>query len=168
MKILLVCTANICRSVMAGGIFTKLLSASPGTPAIRVQSAGIDALEGMAPDRNTSEVCSAHGIDIESHRARQLTKDMLKETDIALCMEINQKERILRAFPAHSEKIFLLKNYHRASPIEDASIEDPFGKPKKYYEECFDEIEQEVQRIIAFIQAKQPDMNDLSENDSLA
>ncbi|MGD1046130.1 MAG: hypothetical protein ABR936_12555 [Bacteroidota bacterium] len=151
MKILFICTANICRSVIAEGILKKLLLVHTGAYAIQVQSAGVDALVGITPDRNTSEVCNEHYIDVESHKAQQLTIEMLEETDIVLCMENNQKERILNAFPKYIEKIFLLKNYRRESPVEEAFIEDPIGKSKEHYEECFNEINEEVQRIVTLI-----------------
>ena len=69
MKILFVCTANICRSVMAEGVMKKLLSAHTGIPMVSVSSAGVDALEGSTPDRYTIEVCDKRGISIGSQTA---------------------------------------------------------------------------------------------------
>ncbi len=151
MKILFVCTANICRSVMAEGIFKKLLMHSTGSPTIVVASAGIDALENYTPDRTTNEICIKRGVHISSHKARQLTKAMLKETEIVLCMEKVHKQRILGAFPKFIKHVFLLKEYLHATPLNDAEIKDPTGKSKKDYEKCFKEIEKEVQRILPII-----------------
>lgn len=136
---------------MAEGILKKLLSERSAAPTIQVQSAGVDALVGLLPDRTTCDICRKHSIDIDSHKAQQLVKEMLEETDIALCMEKNHKARIFNAFPKYIEKIFLLKNYRREFPFDDASIEDPTGKSKKYYEACFNEIDEEVQRIATFM-----------------
>lgn len=151
MKILFVCTANICRSVMAAGILKKLLTNSTGSHTIDVASAGIDALEGYTPDRTTHEICNKHGVHIDSHKARQLTKAMLKETDIVLCMEKIHKQRILSAFPKFIKHVFLLNEYLHKDPIDDAAIKDPTGKSKKHYEKCFKEIEKELQRILPII-----------------
>jgi protein-tyrosine phosphatase len=151
MKILFVCTANICRSVIAEGILKKLLANSTGSHTIVVTSAGIDALEDYTPDRTTNEICTKRGVHIGSHKARQLTKAMLKETDIILCMEKIHKQRILSAFPKFIKNVFLLKEYLQENPIDDAAIKDPIGKSKKKYEKCFKEIEKEVQRILPII-----------------
>lgn len=151
MKILFVCTANICRSVMAEGIFKKLLSTHIGMHAIHVSSAGVDALEGLTPDRNTHEICNKQGVHIVPHRARQLTKAMLKETDLILCMAKIHKQSILNAFPKVSKNIFLLKEYLREHPVDVISIKDPTGKSIKHYEICFKEIEKEVRRIFPLI-----------------
>jgi protein-tyrosine phosphatase len=148
MRILFVCTANICRSVMAEGILKKLLANSPDSHTIVVSSAGIDALENFTPDQKTLEVCTKRDIHIGSHKARQLTKVLLKETDIVLCMEKIHKQRILGAFPKFIKHVFLLKEYPHKSPTDDGEIKDPIGKPKNYYEKCFKEIEKEVQRIL--------------------
>jgi protein-tyrosine-phosphatase len=151
MKILFVCTANICRSVIAEGIFKKLVANSPGYHSIFVASAGIDALENFTSDSNTIEICMNRHVYIGSHKARQLTKIMLKEMDVVLCMEKIHKQRILSAFPKYSKRVFLLKEYLHKDPIEDIEIKDPTGKSKVYYEKCFKEIEKEVRRILPAI-----------------
>jgi protein-tyrosine-phosphatase len=148
MNILFICTANICRSVIAEGILKKLLANSPGYQTAFVASAGIDALENFTPDQNTLEVCTKRKIFIGSHKARQLTIVMLKNADIVLCMENVHKQRILSAFPKYSKHVFLLKEYLHKDSLDDTEIKDPTGKSKQKYEKCFKEIEKELKRIL--------------------
>ena len=147
MNILFVCTANICRSVMAEGILRKLASDSRGGQVVYVGSAGVDVLQESEPDRYTTDICMKQGVDIGSHKARQLTKHMLEQADLVLCMEHMHKQRITSAFPGFTKNVFLLKEYLHAGPLDDAEIKDPIGKPKNQYEKCFTEIEEEVKRI---------------------
>jgi protein-tyrosine-phosphatase len=151
MKVLFVCTANICRSVMAEGILMKLLTDCTDSHAIIAASAGLDALEGYTPDRTTTEVCNKRKVHIDSHKAQQLTKAMLKEADIVLCMEKIHKQRILGAFPKLIKKVFLLKEYLHQNSLGNAEVKDPTGKSIIHYQKCFHEIEKEVQRILPFI-----------------
>jgi protein-tyrosine-phosphatase len=151
MKILFVCTANICRSVIAEGILKNLLSEHTGKHIVSVNSAGVDALEDSTPNRYTIEVCDKRGISIGSRTAQQLTREMLGEMDLILCMEKNHKQHIISAFPKFAEKSFLLKEYLHEGPLIDAEIEDPVGKSKKHYEKYFNRIEEEIQRITPLI-----------------
>ena len=154
MRIIFVCTANICRSVMAEGILKKIVSTHPDAPDIEVQSFGIDAFVGMTPDRGTFEICLSHGIDIGLHSAQQLSKEALIHSDLVLCMEQEQKQLILSAFPKFVQKTFLLKEFLVDDLRSDLSIKDPTGKSKKYYKACFNEIEQEIKRIVVLILLK--------------
>jgi protein-tyrosine phosphatase len=119
--------------------------------AFHVRSAGIDALEGSTPDRNTNDICNKKGLHIGSHRACQLTKAMLKETDIILCLAKNHKQSIVNAFPEINKNVFLLKEFYREHPVDDPSIKDPTGKSIKYYEICYKEIEKEMKRILPLL-----------------
>ena len=146
MNILFVCTANICRSVMAEGILTKLAS-DPTGGHVSPRSAGVDVHEDSTPDRYTADVCTKEGIDIRLHKAWQLTKQMLEEANLVLCMEQMHKQIITGAFPRFAKSVFLLKEYLHEQPLDDAEIRDPIGKSRKEYEKCFIEIEKEVRRI---------------------
>ena len=147
MNILFVCTGNICRSPMATGILRELANRARGRKKVRATSAGVDALEDYSPDANTLEIAMEHGIDLATHRAKQLTRVQLEEADLVLCMERMHIQRILGAYPDLAGKVHLLKEYLRPKPPEDAEVEDPYRKPKKQYRKCFAEIRDEIVRI---------------------
>jgi protein-tyrosine phosphatase len=145
MRILFVCTANICRSVMAEAMMKAL--ADDFRDSVEISSAGIDAVSDSVSDKFTQGVCSKHGLDIGSHRSRQLTKLMLDRSDLVLCLAENHRQSILSAYPQFESKVFLLKQFRKEPPAKKPSIEDPIGKPRRRYERCFRDIQQEVKRI---------------------
>jgi protein-tyrosine-phosphatase len=147
MNILFICTANICRSAIAEGILKKFLSDSKNTHTVRVSSGGVDALVGCSPDSKTIGICREQGLDISSHTARQVTKDMLLEADIVLCMQTMHQQRIISAYPQFKHITFLLKEFQREHLSGNPEIKDPTGESKKYYRNCFSEIKEEILRI---------------------
>lgn len=149
MRILFVCTANICRSVMAEALLKHLLSSR--RTSFEVDSAGIDIVPGLASDKFTIQVCSGHGLDISSHQPSQLTQEMLERSDIVLCLAENHRQLILGAYPRLESKVFLLKQFRQNHPVENPSVDDPIGRPLSHYERCYSEIEEEVKRVAALL-----------------
>ena len=146
--ILVVCTGNSCRSVMAQGLLQQAF-ARAGLESIRVESAGVFAIDGMEPTRETLRVLLEAGIDAAQHRARSLTAHMVDNADLILVMESFQAEEILRRVPSVRAKVHLLKTYGVSQPTEGerVNIPDPIGKPLEVYEVCFAEIRDAVERV---------------------
>jgi protein-tyrosine-phosphatase len=145
-RILFVCTGNSCRSVMAESLMRQMLQQT-GKESIQVESAGVFAITGMGPTRETLRVLQDVGIDCAAHRARSLTPEMIQEADLILAMEQLQVEEILRRAPAAREKIHFLKTYSLSEPVTNPNIPDPIGKPLEVYEVCFAEIREAVERV---------------------
>jgi len=148
-RILLVCTGNSCRSVMAQGIMQQMLERA-GIRSVEVESAGVFAVEGMSPTRETLRVLQDVGVDGSAHRARTLTVSMAEEADLIFAMESFQVDEIIRRIPSVREKIHLLKAYGLQAREGGANpnIPDPIGKPLEVYEVCFAEIREAVERIV--------------------
>lgn len=132
---------------MSEALLKSILQREGASTKVIVESAGIEALEGMSPDPYTVEVCRAHGIDITAHTARQLTNDMIRDASFVLCLAENHKKLILSAQPEAEAKTFLLKELLLSDPVDDGSIEDPTGQSPKKYEACFTEVREEITRI---------------------
>lgn len=87
MKILMVCTGNICRSPMAEGIARFLLQAA-GRDDISVDSAAtLPYHTGKAPDPRACRVMRAHNMPIDDLRARPFTVEDFYAFDLILVAE---------------------------------------------------------------------------------
>lgn len=147
-RILVVCTGNSCRSVMAKGLLKKMLQ-DHGKSAM-VVSAGIAALPGLRPTRETMDVMARHDIDVSTHLTQRLTNDMVESADLVLVMERIHREEILNRIPHAKKKVFLLREYAGAASGHAADIEvpDPIAKPIDVYESCFEMIEAAVDKVV--------------------
>ena len=79
--ILTLCTGNICRSPLAEALLAREL------PDHIIWSAGLGALVGNRADPLSVAVAAAHGLNIEAHRAQQVTRWMCQQADLILVME---------------------------------------------------------------------------------
>ena len=130
-NILLVCVGNICRSPMAEALLAHQLAGK----GVRVESAGIGALVGHAADPMVQTLMQEQGIDITTHRARQLNAEMIKEFELILVMEAWQQKEIESAFPQARGRV------HRLGKWSDIEIPDPYRKPRNAFEEALKQIE---------------------------
>ena len=81
--ILVLCTANVCRSVMAQALLSARLAERPAR--VSVASAGLLA-GGQPPPAEVVTVMAARGIDISGHVSRRVTAVDLAAADLVLCM----------------------------------------------------------------------------------
>jgi protein-tyrosine-phosphatase len=129
--VLLVCTANICRSPMAEAILKKLLSTRPDANQWHVESAGTWAMEGSPPAILSQFVMEKMGLDISSHLSQPTSLELLQNFDLVLTMEDKHKKYLNDHFGEFEERVYMLSEM--VGEWED--IPDPIGGELIDYEE---------------------------------
>ena len=135
-RITTVCVGNICRSPMAEGLLKQLASEYGGKTV--VNSAGLHAMSGYPADTVSSGMLKSMNIDISDHRARQLSVEILSETDLILVMESWQKDTVIALSPESRGKVYTLGHW------TGLEIEDPYKKPKIAYAHALGKIKTSV------------------------
>jgi len=128
-SVLVVCVGNICRSPTGERMLAK------SCPSLRVESAGIAALEGHAADKTMSEVAQNHGLSLEGHIARQFSAEIAAEFDLILALEKGHIRVITEMAPSVSGKTMLLGQWLAAQEIAD-----PYRRSLDFYELVYGQI----------------------------
>ncbi|SDF95980.1 protein-tyrosine-phosphatase [Paraburkholderia phenazinium] len=130
--ILVICTANVCRSPMAEALFKQAL------PSLRVLSAGIDAVPGMRADPRVVALLESEGLYVGEHRSQQLFSWMIEAAYPVLVMSERQKRVVEHRHPAARGRVFRL--------LEECDISDPYKKGAEAYRVTHSNICEGVER----------------------
>lgn len=122
-EILLVCTANACRSPMAQAFLARELAARGVAATVRsAGTAGRDA----APPPEVVSVMAGHGLDVSAHRGRQLTAADLSAADLVLTLAREHLRQAVVAAPAAWPRAFTVREAVRRA--REAGARPP-GEP---------------------------------------
>jgi protein-tyrosine phosphatase len=104
-------------------------------PNLDVSSAGIGALVGQPADPLARALMVERGLDIEEHRARQLTNSMCQEADLILVMDEEQRLYISQRHPFTRGKLF------RLGEVARVDIPDPYRLGRSAFDEALQLID---------------------------
>lgn len=154
--LLFVCSGNTCRSPLAVAAWQYLRRQDaplPATTRFEAASAGIHAAAGQPASAATRQVATEWGIDLSTHRSRQVTRHMLDEAHLVLVMDHFQRDFIEEVYEFPAERIHMLGEFAPESSepdlqqvrrllgeaglrAVDSAIADPFGGSPEAYREC--------------------------------
>jgi len=137
--ILLICTANICRSPVAEALLRQKLAGRQLTvdQGWIVSSAGTWAVQKRPAASESIQLMDERGLDITDHRAQMVDEAMIAGADLALCMTASHAEALRVEFPKYAGKIHLLT----ALVGKQYDISDPYGGPIDEYERMVSEVD---------------------------
>lgn len=138
MKLMFVCTANTCRSVMAEYIFKDMVGEN-----IEICSAGIMAQDGRSPSKNTVQACENNGLDVSDHKATNVKSSNIEDMDLVLTLETSHRDTLRNRYP--DLEIYTIKEFNGVDYLYD--IDDPFMYDLEVYEATFKEIKEALEKI---------------------
>ncbi len=152
--IVTVCTANICRSPMAGALLSHALAAQPEPlRSLRVVTAGVAARAGEPVSENSVIALKKVGLDIAGQRSQPLTPELLEEALAVICMTESHRAMIHLLFDPPPRNVFLFREF---MPVGDKEIADPYGGPFSRYEACRDELVEALPSLVQFLKKLAP------------
>lgn len=176
MRVLFVCTGNICRSPMVAAFARALL---PGrAEPVSVCSAGL-LQAGWASPKEAISAMRRHGLDLSSHRSSLLAVELAAPPDLVVAMAREHARAVLEHSPNLFSRTFTLKEIvrraetrgprHPQEALDDYldrvgegrslsvgmngadDVADPLGRPATEYERCAAEIERLVRRLVELV-----------------
>ena len=128
-RLLVVCTANICRSPMAEAAMRHMIAAR-GLHA-EVSSAGVAALPDRPAHPLSVETVARAGLgDLSTHLSRPLNSLLVRQADFVLCMEHAHRDAIVARAPEAAGRVRLLGHWL------GTEIADPVYGPPEEFTEC--------------------------------
>jgi len=146
-RVLFVCTGNTCRSSMAEGLFRKMVKERGKEKEIEVDSCGIAAIAGMPATPQAVKVMKDIGVDISSHRAKNLSEELLK-ADLILTMTKSHKDYIVDKFPYAKGRVFVLAEFAEDEGDEGVDIADPYGGDEETYRRVAQALEEKLEKVL--------------------
>ena len=151
-KVLFICTGNICRSPMAEVVFRQYAREAGLTGQVTVASAGThDFNSGQEPDYRAWRTLVRRGYGMHNMRARQVSQDDFRYFDYLLAMDESNLSILKKLCPPDCvHKLGLFTQY--SASYTDQEIRDPYNGDTNAFELVLDLVESAATGFLKHIQ----------------
>jgi protein-tyrosine phosphatase len=156
-KVLFVCTGNICRSPTAEGVFRQIVRAAGLERSIGMDSAGTQGAHvGEPPDRRSQRAARARGIDLSDLRARRVRAADFHDFDLLLAMDLGHLAQLRQMAPEGTgDKVRLFLDFAPEAPRRE--VPDPYyGEGDSHFIMVLDLCEMAAGGLLAHIRQSMP------------
>lgn len=149
LRVLFVCTGNICRSPTAEGVARAMIQRAGLEGRVEVESAGTHGFHcGEAPDLRSQKAALCRGYDLSRQRARALEPEDFQRFDLLLAMDQRHFESLMTRSPeVYRPKVRLFMSYARHHSVEE--VPDPYYGGPHGFERVLDMCEDAVAGLLA-------------------
>lgn len=155
-SVMMICTANICRSPMAQGILQALLTEAGLDDRVVVESAGTHVSRaGDRVDPRARNIALARGVDLGKLRGRQVRKTDFAQYDYFLVMDNNNYRALVDTCPSeYRHKLIMIMDF--APEYGDSEVPDPYYGSAAAFEDIYNRLEVAIR---GFVQQVLGDIN---------
>jgi protein-tyrosine-phosphatase len=115
LRILVVCTANQCRSPLTAAALAR--HATAHDVHLEVSSAGIQAVHGLPATSPTIDAARKIGLDLSQHVSTPLDPGVVRSADVVIALERRHVQEIVLADPSSFSRTFTLKELVRRGTV---------------------------------------------------
>lgn len=175
LRVLFVCTANICRSAYLDQRARAMLD---GDESVVIASAGTHGFADHAVDEQMGALLDHSGVVHDRFRSRRLTRAIVTESDLVLTAEDTHRTFILDEAPEAFKKVFTVAQFaetvasapddlrgrdlvthalrHRAAPRPEHNIADPYRRGPERAREAATLMDGLLEQIVPRLTDRRP------------
>ena len=171
--LLVLCTGNAARSVMAGFMLEHLRDGRPDP--LHIVTAGTHSIDGQPMGMRTrtalTRIPELAGTDFRRHRSRQVHAADMVRAELVVVMEADHVRYVRRVHPVHAAKTATIRRLCRDLPASPPSLQerivalgladtelsetedvlDPAGQEAEVYAACADELWELCQLLVTLV-----------------